>query len=227
MLKVTAREALTRLQEGNQRFVAELRSISKLPTASHRVHLAQGQNPFAAILSCSDSRVPSEMVFDQGLGDLFVVRVAGNVVAPSLVGSLEYAVEVLGVELVVVMGHTACGAVIATLDAIEGGAAGAPKNVLDIVERIRPGVEHLHTTEHDRQRRIDLATQENVRASVRALHETSPLLARKAAAGQLIITGAEYSLTSGEVAFFDGRSATKPEGALEKARKPSVAPATA
>ena len=195
-------DSLQRLEEGNRRFVTELRSIAKLPTATKRVHLAAGQNPFAAILSCADSRVPSEMVFDQGLGALFVVRVAGNVVAPSLVGSIEYAVEVLGVELVVVMGHTGCGAVSATLDAIERGAnVGA--NVLDIVDRIRPGIETIALDEPDPKKRIALATRENVRASVRALSATSPTLAHRAAEGRVAIVGAEYSLTSGEVDFFE------------------------
>lgn len=204
---VPASEALNRLRAGNQRFSTELRSVAKIPTASHRMHLAEGQSPFAAILSCADSRVPSEMVFDQGLGDLFVVRVAGNVVAPSLVGSLEYAVEILGVELIVVMGHTACGAVIATLDAIEHGATSAhgASNVLDIVERIRPGLEHLfdHEHGHDRHHLIAEATRANVRASVKALHESSPLLAQRVDRGKLMVVGAEYSLISGEVDFFD------------------------
>lgn len=208
-MSTSALDSLQRLEEGNRRFVTELRSIAKLPTATKRVHLAQGQNPIAAILSCADSRVPSEMVFDQGLGDLFVVRVAGNVVAPSLVGSIEYAVEMLGVELVVVMGHTGCGAVTATLDAIERGAqVGADpsrttENVLDIVDRIRPGIEAIALGERDPRKRLARATRENVRASVRALSSTSPMLAHRAAEGRIVIVGAEYSLTSGEVDFFE------------------------
>lgn len=212
--QVPASEALDRLAAGNRRFVEELRSVTKLPTASHRVSLASGQNPFAAILSCSDSRVPSEMVFDQGLGDLFVVRVAGNVVAPSLVGSLEYAVEMLGVGLVVVMGHTGCGAVVATLDAIERGTSKGPENVLDIVERIRPGVLPVAMSEPDPKRRVALATRANVLASVQGLRESSKLLRDRLDSGELLIAGAEYSLTTGKVDFFD-------ELAAPRSRQPS------
>lgn len=201
-MSIAPRDALKRLVDGNRRYVTDLRSVAKLPTASHREQLADGQNPFAAILSCSDSRVPSEMVFDQGLGDLFVVRVAGNVVAPSLVGSLEYAVAVLDVQLIVVMGHTACGAVIATLDAFKNGPGAAPENVLDIVERIRPGVESV-AGEPDRDKRIALATRANVHASVQALCDSSKLLSKKTGSGDLYIVGAEYSLNTGEVDFFD------------------------
>ena len=195
--------ALRRLQDGNRRFVQDLRSIASLTTSAQRAALAAGQSPFAVILSCADSRVPSEMVFDQGLGDLFVVRVAGNVVAPSLVGSVEYAVDTFGTELVVVMGHTGCGAVKATLDYLERPAVGS-KNVLDIVERIRPSVEPLVSTSTDKSALMSAATRANVRASAAQLRSGSPLFEERIAAGKLLIVGAEYSLESGEVDMFDG-----------------------
>ncbi len=195
--------ALSRLQDGNRRFVSDLRSIASLTTSAQRAALASGQSPFAVILSCADSRVPSEMVFDQGLGDLFVVRVAGNVVAPSLVGSIEYAVETFGTQLVVVMGHTGCGAVKATLDYLETPAVGS-KNVLDIVERIRPAVAPLVSSGGDRSTLMSAATRANVRASAAQLRSGSPLLQQRISAGQLVIVGAEYSLESGVVDMFDG-----------------------
>lgn len=199
---MNANEALHRLQEGNARWVSGLRSIASIATPSQRISLASGQNPFAVVLSCSDSRAPSEMIFDQGLGDLFVVRVAGNVVAPSLVGSIEYAVHTFGTELVVVMGHTACGAVIATLDALDNGTEGASENVLDIVSRIRPAVAPLAACE-DRKKRVALATRANVVASVEQLGATSKSLSERIGAGRLSIVGAEYDLASGKVEFLD------------------------
>jgi len=208
---VSSIEALRRLEEGNARWISGVRSVASLGSAAQRVSLAQGQSPFAVVLSCSDSRAPSEMIFDQGLGDLFVVRVAGNVVAPSLVGSIEYAVQTFGTNLVVVMGHTACGAVIATLDAIEHGRAGgtppspngASENVLDIVTRIRPAVEPLTSSCDDRKELVGLATRANVRASTAQLRASSRVLADRIDAGKLMIVGAEYSLGSGEVDFFE------------------------
>jgi len=195
--------ALERLQAGNRRFVEDVRSIASLGTSAQRAALASAQSPFAAILSCADSRVPSEMVFDQGLGDLFVVRVAGNVVAPSLVGSIEYAVEAFGVQLVVVMGHTSCGAVKATLDYLERASVGS-ENVLDIVERIRPAVASLVATSSDRRTLLSAATRANVRASVTQLRSVSPMLEERIAAGKLLVVGAEYSLETGVVDMFEG-----------------------
>jgi carbonic anhydrase len=195
--------AFKRLQDGNRRFVQDLRSIASLTTSAKRASLAAGQSPFAVILSCADSRVPSEMVFDQGLGDLFVVRVAGNVVAPSLVGSVEYAVDTFGTELVVVMGHTGCGAVKATLDYLERPAVGS-KNVHDIVERIRPAVEPLVSSSTDRSALMSAATRANVRASAAHLRSGSSLLEERIRSGNLLVVGAEYSLESGVVDMFDG-----------------------
>jgi carbonic anhydrase len=195
--------ALRRLEQGNQRFASDVRSIASLATTAQRLALASAQSPFAAILSCADSRVPSEMVFDQGLGSLFVVRVAGNIVAPSLVGSIEYAVETFGLELVVVMGHTKCGAVKATIDHLEHAEVGS-KNVLAIVERIRPAVAPLMTSYRDRDALFSAATRANVRASANQLRSGSPILEERLAAGRLLVVGAEYSLDTGLVDMFDG-----------------------
>lgn len=196
--------ALDRLREGNRRFVQDVRSVASLATAAQRAALAASQSPFAAILSCADSRVPAEMVFDQGLGSLFVVRVAGNVVAPSLVGSLEYAVQVLGTKLIVVMGHTNCGAVKATIDLLQQPTSGGSENVLDIVKRITPEVAPLLKTTSDPSALLSLATRANVRSSAHQLRTASRLLADRIKEGELLVVGAEYSLESGVVDMFDG-----------------------
>ena len=206
-MNVAPKEALRRLQDGNRRWVEGVRSVASMATSAQRAALADGQNPFAVILSCSDSRAPSEMLFDQGLGDLFVVRVAGNVIAPSLVGSIEYAVQSFGVGLVVVMGHTGCGAVSATLDAIQKPhVEGATESVLDIVQRIRPGIEPLTSRFQDRATLLAHATRENVRTSMRALAASSDLVSGRLRDQSLIVVGAEYSLSTGAVDFFDGAS---------------------
>ena len=201
---VSTTEALSRLEEGNRRWVAGVRSPASVCTTSERAALADGQSPFAVVLSCSDSRVPSEMIFDQGPGSLFVVRVAGNIVAPSLVGSIEFAVQTFGVSLVVVMGHTACGAVTATLDVIARGETGAAsENVLDIVRRIRPAVEPIIGASDQRNELIELATRANVMASTQQLRSGSRVLADQISCGRLLVVGAQYSLATGAVESFD------------------------
>jgi carbonic anhydrase len=162
-----------------------------------------GQSPFAIILSCSDSRVPSELVFDCGLGDLFVVRVAGNVVAPSIVGSVEFAAATFDTELVVVMGHTLCGAVSATVDSLTKGRESASPNIRDIVERIRPGIAELVHASRDRDDLLEHAVRANVRMSVDHLRHGSKLLEDRVRTGRLAIVGAEYSLSTGAVDFFE------------------------
>src|SRR4051794_26617867 len=142
---INAREALERLREGNRRFVAG-RGEDVLTTPSRRRELADGQEPFAIVLGCSDSRVPAEIVFDQGLGDLFVIRVAGNIVAPSGIGSVEFAAERFGTRLVVVLGHTRCGAIQATLEDLQGNGENRSRHLASIVDRIRPSVEGLLET---------------------------------------------------------------------------------
>jgi carbonic anhydrase len=198
-----AESALRKLVSGNHRFVNDVRSLASFASSADRRALAAAQAPFAVVLSCSDSRVPAEIVFDQGLGSLFVVRVAGNVVAPSLVGSIEYAVHSFGTPLVLVMGHTGCGAVKATIEHLRAGASStSSENVLDIVERISPAVAPL-VAGADPAELLARATQANVRASVAQLQRASDLLAERVASGELLIVGAEYSLETGVVALLD------------------------
>ena len=143
---IDARTAQDCLKAGNQRFVSDKAGASRR-TSERMTELAQGQAPFAIVLGCSDSRVPLEMVFDQGLGDLFVIRVAGNIVAPSLIGSVEFAASKFGTRLVVVLGHSDCGAVGATIDALSGNGEAETKNLDAIVQRVRPSVEPLMSTD--------------------------------------------------------------------------------
>ena len=197
-------EAIHRLQEGNERFVKNLVSLEQLQGRLHRAHLAAGQQPFAVVLGCSDSRAPAEIVFDQGLGDLFVIRVAGNIVAPSLVGSVEFAVSTFGTRLVVVMGHTRCGAVTATLDTLKRGGAPASENIRDIVDRISTAVEGLVRgggLEGDRL--LAEAIRANMRASVNGLRRGSRILEEHVRKGEVLVVGAEYDLDSGRIEFFD------------------------
>lgn len=202
---VSAQEALARLREGNRRFVSGVRSIEALLNHTRRAELATEQRPFAIVLGCSDSRVPAELVFDQGLGDLFVIRVAGNIVAPSQVGSVEFAAEQFGTPLVVVLGHTRCGAIGATLSELRSGA-NHTRNVRSIVNRIRPAVEALLATDlkDDEERLVREAVRANVRASANHLRHGSALLEQLIQDGNLLVVGAEYSLETGEVDFFDG-----------------------
>ena len=205
-MTVTSQEALARLREGNQRFVSGVRSIESLLSHTRRAELAEEQRPFAIVLGCSDSRVPAELVFDQGLGDLFVIRVAGNIVAPSQVGSVEFAAEQFGTPLVVVLGHTRCGAIGATLNELRSGGASHTRNVRSIVNRIRPAVESLLATDlkDDEERLVREAVRANVRASADHLRHGSALLEQLIDEGKLLVVGAEYSLETGEVDFFDG-----------------------
>ena len=202
---VTAREALTRLRDGNRRFVSDERRLDIRVTPTQREALAAGQQPFAIVLGCSDSRVPAELVFDQGLGDLFVIRVAGNIVAPSQVGSVEFAASRFGARLVVVLGHTQCGAVQA---ALEEAAMPAPHstNIKSIVDLIRPSIETVLAVAPpgDHSRVLDQAIRANVRASADHLRHGSPMLEQLIQSNGLVVVGAEYSLETGEVDFFDG-----------------------
>ncbi len=201
---ISAIEALERLREGNRRFVAESRD--PLRAASRRLELAGGQEPFAAILGCSDSRVPVEIVFDQGLGDLFVIRVAGNVVAPSQIGSVEFAAERFGTRLVVVLGHSRCGAVQATIEELRRPSSRQSRNLQSIVDRVRPSVEPLLQTElrDDDVALMEHAVRANIRASANQLRHGSAIIEQLVRDHGLLIVGAEYSLETGEVDFFDG-----------------------
>ena len=202
---ISGREALERLQDGNRRFVSGARNDA-LTSQTRRGELAAGQEPCAIILGCADSRVPAEIVFDQGLGDLFVIRVAGNIVAPSQIGSVEFAAERFGTPLVVVLGHSQCGAVLATLEALMQPVGSQSRNLRSIVDRIRPSVEALLATElrHDPDALVRQAVRANVRASANHLRHGSEVLEQLIQRDGLLVVGAEYSLETGVVDFFDG-----------------------
>jgi len=203
---IPAAEALRRLRDGNARFVAGEPTDGALTSPQRRRALAEGQEPIAAILGCSDSRVPAELVFDQGLGDLFVIRVAGNIVAPSQVGSVEFAAAQLGVRLVVVLGHSRCGAIAATLEQLQRSAGEQSPNLRSIVDRIRPSVEGLLHTElrGNPEALAAQATRANIRYAADHLRHGSAILETLLREEGLVVAGAEYSVETGVVEFFDG-----------------------
>lgn len=203
---VSATEALQRLRDGNQRFVAGTTNHVEAVERVHRTKAADGQNPFAIVLACSDSRVPIELIFDQGIGDLFVIRVAGNIVAPSQIGSVEFAAKQFGTRLVLVLGHSNCGAVIATLNELALRNRHRSPNLRSIVDRIRPAVEPLlreHTNDNIDEILAD-AVRANIRASVERLSHGSLILEQLVESGDLAVIGAEYSIENGAVDFFEG-----------------------
>jgi len=205
----TAREALERLRAGNRRFVASIGDhLTSTPTI-RRIDLQTQQQPFAIVLGCSDSRVPAEIVFDQGLGDLFVIRVAGNIVAPSQIGSVEFAASRFGTPLVVVLGHTQCGAILATIEELQQTSGHQSQNLRSIVDRVRPSVEVLLQTElrRDPVALVRHAVRANVMASVNHLRHGSALLEQLISRGELLVVGAEYSLETGEVEFLETTAA--------------------
>ena len=203
---ISAREALERLREGNRRFASDVRSHDTRASETRRNELTAGQEPFAIILGCSDSRVPAEIVFDQGLGDLFVIRVAGNIVASSQVGSVEFAAARFGTRLVVVLGHSGCGAVLATVEELRQPTANQSRNLRSIVDRIRPSVEALLATglRHDGEALVRHAVRANIRVSASHLRHGSEILEQLIQKEALLVVGAEYSLETGVVEFFDG-----------------------
>jgi carbonic anhydrase len=202
---VPALEALELLRTGNRRFLTEMRNRDAVANHARRRELVLDQAPFAIILGCSDSRVPAEIVFDQGLGDLFVIRVAGNIVAPSQIGSVEFAAERFGTRLVVVLGHSNCGAITATLEELGRPRADQSRNLRSIVDRVRPSVEALLETDlrHDHDSLVHHAVRANIRMSVDHLRHGSELLENLIRSDGLLIVGAEYSLETGEVDFFE------------------------
>jgi carbonic anhydrase len=202
---ITALESLQKLRDGNARFAANVRGLESFLSQERRAQLAKQQAPHAIILGCSDSRVPAEIIFDQGLGDLFVIRVAGNIVAPSQVGSVEYAAEQFGTRLVVVLGHTQCGAILATLDELQRPAESQSPNLRSIVDRVRPSVVSLLDTplKNDRDALVSHAVRANVRTSVDHLRHGSAVLEQHMASDGLLVVGAEYSLETGRVDFFE------------------------
>lgn len=201
-----ATQALSRLREGNRRFIANVRGIDALLSQQRRADLVAGQNPFAIFLGCSDSRAPAEILFDQGLGDLFVIRIAGNIVAPSGIASIEFAAQRFGIPLVVLMGHTGCGAIEATLESISRPNDESLRNLKSIVDRVRPAIEPLMATDLVRDP-VALRRQcvrANVLAGANHLRHGSPVLERLVLDQQLAVVGAVYDLESGIVDFFDG-----------------------
>lgn len=203
---ISALEALDRLREGNQRFSQNLTSLDRMMSYQRRAELTAGQKPFAIILGCSDSRAPAEILFDQGLGDLFVIRVAGNVVAPSQIGSVEFAASRYDTRLVVVLGHSHCGAVSATIETLLEGEDSESRNIASIVDRVKPSVQPLLDTDlrHDRDALRCAAVRANVRASVNQLRHGSRIIESLIENNGLLVVGAEYALETGVVDFFDG-----------------------
>ncbi|MFD2112501.1 carbonic anhydrase [Thiorhodococcus fuscus] len=203
---LSAIEALRRLRDGNRRFANNSNTLDSRLSHQQRADLLAGQEPFAIILGCSDSRVPAEIIFDQGIGDLFVIRVAGNIVAPSQVGSVEFAVSRYHTRLVVVLGHSRCGAVSATIETLlDGGDAGS-RNIDSIVNRVKPSVQGLLDTElrNDRAALHQAAVRANVRASADHLRHGSQIIESMIEQEDLMVVGAEYALETGLVDFFDG-----------------------
>jgi len=203
---VSTIDALQLLREGNRRFVNDEVDRKALAKRTHQASAADGQDPIAIVLACSDSRVPTELIFDRGIGDLFVIRVAGNIVAPSQIGSIEYAVQQFRTPLVVVLGHTDCGAVIATLNELALKDSPRSPNLRAIVDRIRPAVETILADHKDAEANgiVGDAVRANVRASVAQLRHGSLILEKLIDDDQLQIVGAEYCLDKGIVEFFTG-----------------------
>jgi len=199
---ISAEEALRRLRKGNKRFVSDSSIFNKISHKSRHHSLTEDQDPFAIILGCSDSRAPSEIIFDQGLGDLFVIRVAGNIVAPSQIGSIEFAVEKFGTRLVVVMGHSRCGAILATLEGLGQPLEGQSRSLRSIVDRIRPSLISLDI-DQDPETLLQQAVHANIHSSVHQLQHESKILKNLVKKGNLLVLGAEYSLETGIVNFFD------------------------
>jgi len=203
----TAEQALEMLKQGNARFVDNVQNPQSTLLASNA--LTHVHEPFAIILGCSDARVPAEIVFDQGLGDLFVIRVAGNVVAPSQIGSVEFAAEKFGTKLVVVLGHSHCGAVTACVETLINPDQQFSPNLRSIVDRIRPSVYNLHEIytangqDIDEQELINRGIKANVRMSVTQLKHGSRILEDAVNNGSLIIVGAVYDLDTGKVTFIE------------------------
>jgi carbonic anhydrase len=200
---VSALDGLNRLRDGNRRFAANQPAHGE-DAESRREELTRGQEPFAIILGCSDSRVPAEIIFDQGLGDLFVIRVAGNIVAPSQIGSVEFAATRFGTRLVVVLGHSQCGAIEETVDQLRSPAEENSRNIGAIVNFVRPSVEAVMDSSLDLGELTARAVRENVRTSAEQMRHGSEIIERLERDEGLVIVGAEYSLETGLVDFFDG-----------------------
>ena len=203
---ISALQALQNLRDGNARFASDNIGSEARVSESRRQKVAAGQEPFAIILGCSDSRVPAEIIFDQGLGDLFVIRVAGNIVASSQVGSVEFAASRFGTRLVVVLGHSNCGAITATIEELGRPSEAQSKNLRSIVDRVRPSVEPLLETDlrNRPEELVHQAVRANIRASANHLRHGSDVLEQLIQSNGLLVVGAEYNLDTGVVDFFDG-----------------------
>lgn len=201
---ISAKDALLKLRDGNRRFVAGDIDAASMASHAHQAGMSGTQAPFAIVLACSDSRVPVELVFDQGFGDLFVIRVAGNVVAPSQIGSIEFAASQFGTNLVVVLGHSNCGAVIATLKELSRKQTHRSPNLRAIVDRVRPAIEPVLSAhlDSDDETLTGAAVRANIHASVEKLSHGSRILEQLISDGELSIVGAEYSIETGKVEFF-------------------------
>jgi carbonic anhydrase len=187
---MSAEDTVNKLLEGNKRFITG-GALHPNQSSDRRVELAKGQKPIAAVLTCSDSRVSPEIIFDQGLGDLFVLRVAGNVVNDMFLGTLEYAVEVLNVNLIIVLGHSSCGAVSAT---VKGGTP--PGHIGSLVDAIKPALDRLNQDVPDR---VNVVAKENVKIVVEKLKSEGPLLGARFEKGDINVVGAFYDLNNGQV----------------------------
>lgn len=201
---MNADKALQKLIEGNKRYIEGTADGAELTISTRRQDVADGQNPFAAILGCSDSRVPAELIFNRGLGDLFVIRVAGNIVAPSQIGSVEFACQHFGTQLVVVLGHSHCGAINATVDSLMGDQGELSPNVASIVDRLTPAVHPIVKRKQfkDKDDLIHQAMRANIEQSVNGLQMRSRILRNMIDRKEIKIVGAEYSLETGIVDFY-------------------------
>jgi carbonic anhydrase len=201
---IPAEDALQRLRDGNSRFLTGDVDQDSLCSGTRREQLREHQAPFAIIVGCSDSRVPVEVVFDQGLGDLFVIRVAGNIVSRTQLGSIEFAAGAFATRLVVVLGHTGCGAVDAALKSVQGGELPESENLRLIVEQIRPAAERAIAAGQNGSdtELVDIIGRENVRLAVDVIRNSPGIIRQLAEEEGLMVVGAEYSLETGAVEFF-------------------------
>lgn len=204
------RQALEKMMEGNKRFVQGVRTIDHLPTPSKLKELSiNGQKPFCIILGCADSRVPSEMVFDMGLGDLFVLRVAGNVISRSLLASIEFAATNFGTPLLMVMGHSKCGAIKATIDSVKHNTSAPSQNLQDLIDLIKPSVQkNLHQHGSDEEKILDVCTRDNVLNTIQSIYQQSEIIQSLVNEKKLLMVGSVFDLDTGKVSFNEIKSST-------------------
>ena len=196
---ISPSKALQLLKEGNQRFVSNLKINRNLLQQANET--SDGQHPFAVILSCIDSRTSAELIFDQGLGDVFSVRIAGNIINEDILGSMEFGCKVAGSKIIVVLGHTKCGAVKGACDHVEMG------NLTALLTKIRPAVNDEVTVKENRNSGnsifVEKVSSINVKRTVKAIMERSPILKEMIESGQIGIVGGTHDISTGEVEFYD------------------------